>query len=76
MGCPFALSMLRVEADVTIFVKTNFTKHRGGVLFALYATILTETLSQSLVFDQLPGSTGLEVAVGEQSLELFVEVIH
>ena len=37
--------------------------------------LLTETLSQSLVFDPLPGSTGLEAAVGEQSLQLFVEVI-
>ena len=38
--------------------------------------LLSETLSQSLVFDQLPRSTSLETVVGEQSLQLFVEVIH
>ena len=38
--------------------------------------LLSETLSQSLVFDQLPRSTSLETVVGEQPLQLFVEVIH
>ena len=38
--------------------------------------LLTETLGQSLVFDQIPEISGLEAVVGEQSLELFVEVIH
>ena len=38
--------------------------------------LLTETLGQSLAFEQIPESSGLEAAVGEQSLTLFVEVIH
>ena len=38
--------------------------------------LLAETLSQSIVFDQLTADAGLEVAVGDQPLTLFVEVVH